>query len=127
MNRLVRAGPTALLLVAIMLAGSLALWIGIPLAWLWIGSQIEAATNSVGAAFAAALAGVIASIALMIPVLSWLSERHRAARLARGREDTGHLALEVVLVTSAGVAVVLFGIWFLLFSGASPVPLGMHI
>jgi hypothetical protein len=127
MNRLVRAGPTALLLVAIMLAGSLALWIGIPLAWLWIGSQIEAATNSVGAAFAAALAGVIVSIALMIPVLSWLSERHRAARLARGREDTGHLALEVVLVTSAGVAVVLFGIWFLLFSGASPVPLGMHI
>jgi hypothetical protein len=127
MSRLLRAGSSAVLLLAIMFIGSLALWVGIPLAWLWVGSQIEAETDSVGAAFAAALVGVIVSIGLVIPVLSWLSDRHRAVRLARGLQDSGHLALEVVLVTSAGVAVVGFLVWFFLFSGAEAVPLGMHL
>jgi hypothetical protein len=127
MSRLLRAGSSAVLLLAIMFIGSLALWVGVPLAWLWVGSQIEAETDSVGAAFAAALVGVIVSIGLVIPVLSWLSDRHRAVRLARGLQDTGHFALEVVLVTSAGVAVVGFLVWFFLFSGAEAVPLGMHL
>jgi hypothetical protein len=35
--------------------------------------------------------------------------------------------LEGVLVVSAGLAVVAFVIWFLLFAGATPVPLGMSL
>ena len=34
-------------------------------------------------------------------------------------------ALEVILVSSAGFAVVGFGIWFFGFAGASPVPLNI--
>ena len=35
--------------------------------------------------------------------------------------------LETVLVVAAGITIVAFGVWFLLFAGASPVPLGMNL
>jgi hypothetical protein len=122
MRSLLRLGASAVLLVAIMLAGSLVLWVGIPLAWLWIGSQVQDATDSLGAAVAAMLVGVVVSIVLWLPVLSWLSDRYRRERVARGLDDTGNFALEVTMVLSAGIALVGFIGWFLLFSGATPLP-----
>ena len=127
MRSLLRLGASAVFLVAIMLAGSLVLWVGIPLAWLWIGSQIQDATDSLGTAVAAMLVGVVVSIVLWLPALSWLSERYRRERTARGLADTGHFALEVTMVLSAGIALVGFVGWFLLFSGAAPLPfVGSH-
>jgi hypothetical protein len=123
MRSLLRLGASAVFLMAIMLAGSLVLWVGIPLAWLWIGSQIQDATDSLGAAIAAMLVGVVVSIVLWLPVLSWLSDRYRRERTARGLDDTGHFALEVTMVLSAGIALVGFISWFLFFSGATPLPL----
>jgi hypothetical protein len=35
--------------------------------------------------------------------------------------------LEGVLVVSAGFTLVAFVVWFFLFAGTSPVPLGIHI
>jgi hypothetical protein len=122
MRSLLRLGASAVFLVAIMLAGSLVLWVGIPLAWLWIGSQVQDATDSLGAAVAAMLVGVVVSIVLWLPVLSWLSDRYRRERVARGLDDTGNFALEVTMVLSAGIALVGFIGWFLLFSGATPLP-----
>jgi hypothetical protein len=122
MRSLLRLGASAVFLVAIMLAGSLILWVGIPLAWLWIGSQVQDATDSLGAAVAAMLVGVVVSIVLWLPVLSWLSDRYRRERVARGLDDTGNFALEVTMVLSAGIALVGFIGWFLLFSGATPLP-----
>ena len=37
----------------------------------------------------------------------------------------GSSALEVILVSSAGLAMVGFGIWFFGFAGASPLPLNI--
>jgi hypothetical protein len=37
------------------------------------------------------------------------------------------VVLENVLVVSAGVTLVVFVIWFFIFAGASPVPLGIQI
>ncbi|TMK39495.1 MAG: hypothetical protein E6G56_11080 [Actinobacteria bacterium] len=122
MRALLRMVTGAAALVGIMFAGSILLWVGIPLGWLWIASQIDGATGSVGAAIGAALVGVVASIALMVPVLTWLSNRHRQLRMESGRDDLGHLVLEVVMVTSAGVALVVFALWFFLLSGSSPIP-----
>lgn len=106
-----------------MFGGSLILWIAFPVAWIWVGGQIQGATGSVAAALGAAMLGFVVSIALFFPALSWLSDKHREQRVARGLDDTGHLALEAVMVTSAGLAVVLFGAWFLVLSGSSPIPL----
>ena len=105
--------------------GSLVLWVGVPLGWLWVASQVQGSSGSLGVALVVALVGVVVSIAVVVWVLTWLSNRHRALRVARGRDDTGHLALEVVLVTSAGVVLAVFAVWFLLFAGSSPIPLNL--
>jgi len=121
MRDLVRLGSSALVLLLIMFVGSLVLWLGIPLGWLWIGSQIETATKSLGAAVGAMMFGVIASVAALVAVLSRLSNTYRRTRVARGLDDTGHFALETVLVLSAGATIVGFSIWFFLFAGTSPI------
>jgi hypothetical protein len=123
MRDFLRTGENALLIVLIMLTGSLVLWIGLPLGWLWVASQITAATDSLGAGLGAALFGLPISLVAMAQVLTWLSNKHREVRIARGQEDLGHFVLEVVMVVSAGIATVGFAIWFFLFSGSSPIPL----
>src|SRR5579884_106562 len=107
-----RTGLGALLVVAIMLTGSLVMWIGAPLLWLWIGSQIEGAGASVTAAIGSAFLGAVLTIVLVAGLLTKLSNFYRANQQARGRDDPGPIVLEAVVVTSAGVAVVVFLIWF---------------
>jgi hypothetical protein len=127
MRQLLRVGAAAVLLVSIMLIGSLVLWIGTPLLWLWIGSQIEGATASLSTALAAMFIGVLATVALVAALLSKLSDAYRSNRRARGLDDPGHLVLEGVLVVSAGCTLAAFVIWFFLFAGASPVPIGIQL
>jgi hypothetical protein len=114
-----------MVLLLLMVLGSLVLWVGIPFGWLWVAGQMQAATGNLGVALAVAMIGVVLSIALVIPLLVRLNEAYRARRIARGLDDTGNLALEGVLVTSAGIALVGFTIWFLLFAGTSPIPLNL--
>jgi hypothetical protein len=127
MRAQLRTGTGALLVVLIMFIGSLGLWVGTPLLWLWVGSQIQGATASLGTALGVMFVGVIASIALVAILLAKLSEIYRANCLARGLSDPGHLVLEGVLVVSAGLTLVAFVIWFFLFAGSSPVPIGIQI
>jgi small-conductance mechanosensitive channel len=122
----VRAGSSAGFLLAMMFLGSLGLWVGLPLAWLWIGGRVQALTGSLGAAVAVILVGFVISVVLFVPLLSWLSHRYDAARAARGLEAMGPVALEGVMVVSAVIAVVLFAAWFFFFSGAEPIPLNLQ-
>ncbi|HEY2160536.1 MAG TPA: hypothetical protein VGH24_04455 [Solirubrobacteraceae bacterium] len=127
MRDLLRTGTGAALVVLIMFVGSLGLWIGTPLGLLWLGSQIQGATSSLGAAVGAMTIGVVCILFALGYVLARLSNAHRAICRSRGQADPGHVVLEGVLVISAGIAVVAFVIWFLLFAGASPVPIGMNL
>jgi hypothetical protein len=124
---LLRTGVGAVLVVLIMFIGSLVLWIGTPLLWLWIGSQIQGATSSLGAALGTMFIGVVISIAVVASILSKLSNIYRANCQARGLGDPGHVVLEGVLVVSAGFTLTAFVVWFFLFAGASPVPLGINL
>ncbi len=125
MRDLLRTGTGAILVVLIMLIGSLVLWVGAPLLWLWLGSQIEGATSSLGASIGAAFLGAVLTIILVAGVLSKLSNVYRANRQARGLDDPGHFVLEVVLVISAGVALLAFVVWFFFLAGAEPLPIGI--
>lgn len=115
-----RAGASAFLLLVIMLGGGLVLWIGVPLLWLWIGSQVQFATGSLGAALAAMFLGVPASILALVKGLRWLDLKHRQLRQARGYEAAGEGALEMVMTVSAIVAVIGFTVWFLVLAGPGP-------
>jgi hypothetical protein len=127
MRAVLRNGAGGVLVVMIMLIGSFGLWIGTPLLWLWVGSQVQGATQSLGTAFATAFAGAVVTVVVLAWVLAKLSDVYRENRLARGRNDTGHVVLEVVLVVSAGLTVAAFLIWFFLLSGANPVPVDISI
>jgi hypothetical protein len=127
MRNVLRTGSGALLVVLIMFVGSLGLWIGTPLLWLWVGSQIQGLGASLSDALLAMFVGIVASIVLLAMVLAKLSDIYRANCQARGMRDPGHVILEVVLVVSAGITLVAFVVWFLLFAGASPVPIGINL
>ncbi len=126
MRELLRTGTGAALVILIMFVGSLVLWIGTPLLWLWVGSQIQGATDSLGGALGAMFIGVILTIALLASILAKLSNVYRANCRARGMEDPGHFVLEGVLVVSAGLTLAAFVIWFFFFAGTSPVPVGLQ-
>src|ERR1700730_2565563 len=127
MRDALRTGSGAVVVVLIMFIGSLVLWIGTPLLWLWVGSQIQGASGSLGAALGAMFIGVVATIGAISSLLVWLSNRYRANRRARGLDDPGHFVLEGVLVVSAGVTIAGFVIWFFFFAGTSPLPLGFRL
>jgi len=116
-----------MLVVLIMFIGSLGLWVGTPLLWLWVGSQIQGATDSLGTAVVLAFIGVMINILLLGTLLSRLSDVYRTNCMSRGLNDPGNVVLEGVLVVSAGITVVAFVIWFFLFAGASPAPLGIQV
>ncbi len=122
-----KTGSGAILVVLIMLIGSLVLWVGAPLLWLWLGSQVEGSTSSIGASIGVAFLGAVLTIVLVAGLLSKLSNVYRANRRSRGLDDPGHFVLEVVLVVSAGIALVAFVIWFFFLAGADPLPSGLNI
>lgn len=122
MRDLLRAGSSAVLLVAMMFVASLGLWIGVPVGWLYVGSQVQGATGSVGAALATMGTGALVSIVAIVWLLGWMSRKHGDLRERRGLESHGHVALEGVMAASAAIALIGFAAWFFLFAGTSPVP-----
>jgi hypothetical protein len=123
------SGPASVALVLLMLAGCLFLWIGVPLAWLWIGSQVQGSA-SLGVALAVTMGGILVTMVGVLAVLGWLNRRHAALQERRRSEDEVQplhrsSALEVILVSSAGITVVCFAIWFFGFAGTSPLPLNI--
>jgi hypothetical protein len=116
---------SAALLFALMVLGSLGMWVGLPLAWLVLAGQVQGATGSLGAAIGIALLGLVLSVMLATRVLHWVARMHNAARAARGLEDLGWAPLEGVMAVSAIVALVAFVAWFVLFAGSEPLPLGL--
>jgi hypothetical protein len=120
------AGPASALLILLMLAGCLFLWIGVPLGWLWIGSQIEG-SSSLGTALAVTMTGIILSVVAVVTGLAWINRLHTRIREARNLPASDQTALETMLVASAAIALVLFFLWFFWFAGSSPIPVGIGV
>jgi len=124
MNDLLKSGTSALLVVVIMFFGSLVLWIGVPVFWLWVGGQVQGATQEIGLALGAAAIGAFATIAALVAVLGWLNRKTVEMREARGfKVKPGTTPLEVVMAVCATIAIAGFGFWFFVLGGSSPIPL----
>jgi hypothetical protein len=104
---------------------AIVLWAGVPFGSLWLGSQIQAETGSLGLALLGMALSVTVSIWALVRLLGWLNLQHVHARERRGLETYGNVALEAIMSTSAAIALVAFCIWFFLFSGSSPVPVNL--
>jgi membrane protein implicated in regulation of membrane protease activity len=120
MRDLVRAGASGLLVLLMMLGAGLVLWIGVPLGWLYIGSQVQVASDSVGLAIAVMLAGVVVSIVAIVPLLGWLNRKHLQLQEARGHDTHGQTALDAVMTVSVLIAVLAFVVWFFVIEGPGP-------
>jgi hypothetical protein len=118
MGNVLRLGFTLMLLVIIMVVGSLVLWLGVPLGWLYVGSLVQAETRSIGAALAAAFVGAAVSIMALAWFLGRLNQVAQDMRRARGHEPGN--PLEKVLVVTAVIAVAGFSFWFFILAGPGP-------
>ncbi len=90
-----------------------------PAAWLWIGSQVEYITDNVVLGFCTIIIGCLASLMFTLAMAKRLDHAWKLARRAGGHpQERG--ALEWIFAGSVGVAVVVFGFWFLVIQGPAP-------
>jgi hypothetical protein len=99
----------------------LTLWGPQPLAWLWVGSQVDYRTGSVTAGIAAAFAGMVATLMLTLAACARLDRAWQILRRAAGHEQRDG-ALVRIFATTAVVAGVVFAAWFLIIQGPAPPP-----
>ena len=125
-------GTVAALLVAVMAVGSVLMWIGVPVFWLWLGSRIADSSQPSFGLYLLVLVGIVVSMAVVGKGLGTINRIHMALTdsLPEKREQTIWLrsmrgerevkrqtgVLGIVMAWSVSVALVLFGIWFFLFA-----------
>ena len=122
-------------LIALMALGSLALWIVIPIGWIWIASQMqEDSAPSLGPylliLFAIPISMVIVGKALskLNQVYSNVTGKDHHVRIhlpwnqsLRGdsTKDRPRTVLDIVMVVSVASAGLAFAVWFFVFAGSS--------
>ena len=131
MQGLTKAG-----LIALMALGSVMLWLGAPIGWLYVGSQYQAKSESAGfGPYLLVIGGIAVSVFVLTKALSALSRAYDRAsgqtepvrvrlpwhRSMRGDKDSRppRNVLDVVMVISVGIAVLAMTIWFFFFAGSS--------
>ena len=97
----------------------LTLWGPQPMAWLWVGGQVQGATGSVEPAITVAFAGMLFTLFLTLVIVKRLDHAWRLVRRAAGHPQVEGV-VERVFVISAGIAIVLFSFWFLIIAGPGP-------
>jgi hypothetical protein len=123
-------------LIALMALGSVVLWIGSPIGWLWIASQMQTDSRGAGLApYMVVLIGIVITAVALAKLLQWLNRLygevagvgepvrvvlpwHRGLRSENeGRPQ--RTVLDVVMVISVSIGVVAMTIWFFFFAGSS--------
>ena len=125
-------GTVAALLVLVMAVGSILMWIGAPVFWLWLASRIADSSQPSIGLYLLVLVGIVVSMAIIGKGLGTVNHIHMGMtgtlpekreqtiwlRSMRGerevRRETG--VLGVVMAWSVSVALVCFGIWFFLLA-----------
>lgn len=124
----------AVFLIALMIVLSLSMWIAIPVAWLWIGSQLTETQQPSGTAYFIVGVGILASmlgvgylLARLNRMYMHLTARHADPRVhtawlksMRAGEDEvlGRGVLDVIMIGSAVIAIVAMAGWFFFLAGA---------
>ena len=122
----------ALVLIVLMAVGSIALWLGVPVAWIYLASQLVDSSQPSMGPYVMVLVGIPATMVVVGKLLSQLNRvyghvthttpevRVRAPwhRSMREGRDVGHprTILDVVMVLSVSLALACFGVWFFLFA-----------
>jgi hypothetical protein len=133
----VRRKPAQFGLIASMIFGAFMLWVGSPVIWLWIGSQMTSSQQGRMGPYFVVAVGILAST---IAVAFGLARLQRIYEQVTGQEATVRVrlawlrslrdertpdaritVLDLILVTTAILGILTFVVWFALFAG-SPLP-----
>lgn len=124
-------------IVALMALGSAVMWVGVPVGWLWIASQLMDGVNTTLGPIVLVAIGVPATMVVMAIGLIHLDHAYSSLTgydpqhrpkipvpwQTSMRDDRNiqrrTTVLGVVMSVSAAIAWVAFGIWFLFFAGSS--------
>jgi len=129
------AMPVALVLIALMAIGSVILWIGIPVGWIYaVSHMVDSSQPSLGP-YVLLIFGIPITMALFGKLLFGLD--HVYARVTRqdsevqfrapwlksmrGERNTARrlTVLEMTMIVSVSIALLGFAIWFFAFAGSS--------
>jgi hypothetical protein len=105
--------------LALIVVLCLTLWGPQPVAWLWVGSQVDYRTGSVTAGIALAFAGMIGTLMLTLALATRLDRAWRILRRAAGHEQRDGVLVRV-FGTTAVVAGLAFLVWFVVLEGPAP-------
>ena len=135
LNLSVLKKPTALLLILVMAVGSVFLWLGIPVLWIYGVSQMVDTTQPQLGPYLAIIVGVPATMWFSGRFLYKMNQVYERVtgqtsevrvqlpwhRSMRGERETGRRTnvLEFVMICSVGLCLLVFGVWFLFFAGSS--------
>jgi hypothetical protein len=97
----------------------LTLWGPQPVAWLWVGSQVDYRAHSITLALLVTFAGMMATLMITLGIASRLDRAWRILRRAAGHDQQQGMLPRIFAVTAI-VALVIFSIWFWIIQGPSP-------
>ncbi len=127
--------PAAIGLVLLMGAGSVVMWLGVPLGLIYAASRIADSSAPTLGPYLLIFIGLPVGMGVMAKLLGWLDRAHQ--RLTRSGDDRPQQApwmrsmrgergstrkrgvLDTVMIVSVGLALAGFGIWFFGFAGSS--------
>jgi hypothetical protein len=130
--------PVAIVLVLLMAAGSVVMWIGLPLGLIWLASALTDSSQPSMGPYLLILVGLPVGMFVIGKALGSVDRVHghitgriddgpqRAAWLQSMRDERGprrkrRSVLDTVMIVSVLLALLVGGIWFLAFAG-SPLP-----
>ncbi len=127
--------PAAFGLIVLMAVGSIAMWLVVPVVWLWVGSQLQKGSTPTLGPYLLVMAGIPVTMVIIGKSLGSLNRTYGRVtnttpevrvvlpwnKSMRAERGSGHprTILDVVMVISVTIAAMAFGIWFFLFAGSS--------
>ena len=126
-----------LFLILFMAIGSIALWLAVPVFWVWLASQMQKSSQPSLGPYLIVLVGIGVSVWLLAKLLAAADRAYGRAsgvgvdarrrlpwhKSMRGERDehtgTPPTVLTRTMVISVSLCLVCFGAWFFLFAGSS--------
>ncbi len=124
----------AFLLVVLMAAGSIFMWLGVPVLWVYIASQLSESTQPSATMILLIIVGIGVSILVLAKLLGVANHAHQVVtgtlpgrrdqtvwmRSMRGERDVqrDHGVLGTVMAVSVSLALLALGVWFFFFAGS---------
>jgi hypothetical protein len=113
-RRIDAAGANVVLALEVLVC--LTLWGPQPMAWLWVGSQVDYRTGSVSAGIVVAFAGMLLTLMGTLAVLKRIDHWWKLMRRAAGHEQKRG-ALEWIFVVTLAFMGTGFAIWLFILEG----------